>query len=322
MKNHLRRDLAIIAAGILFPLIAQAQVPPRFYWKSIAGGNAVPVIYQSFSGNSNPLDPASLVSAAEIDAEIMMPGYAKLFPLFGRTATVAVIAPMGRVSSSVNVASLSGGESSRGFGDPTLELGINLIGPGAIMNIPDMVRYETRFSLDLVTDFYLPLGEYDNNQSLNLGQNRWYGRVGAPMIWQVGPWIPAQRTTIEILPWVYWFGNNSDFLGETLSTDPGFLLEAHFTRDMTASLWGSLDASWKYSGKSTVAGETGDSLDNLGVGFTLGYQINDNLSMTLGYMSTINDSDPGDLQLDVFRLSLTYGWHKLIEGQKRLESSF
>jgi len=320
MNNHLRRDLAIIAASILFPLIAQAQVPPRFYWKSLAGGNAVPMIYQSFSGNSNPLDPAYLVSSAEIDAEVLMAGYAKLFPLFGRTATVAVLAPMGRVSSSVNVASLSGGESSRGFGDPTLELGINLVGPGAIMNIPDLLRYEPRFSLDLVTDFMLPVGEYDDDQSLNLGQNRWYGRVGTPMIWQYGPWVPGQRTTIEILPWVYWFGNNSDFLGETLSTDPMFQVEAHFTRDLTSTLWASLDAAWMTGGESTVAGTTSDSIDNLGIGFTVGYQINDNLSLTLGYMSTISDSDPSDLQLDVFRLSLNYGWHKIVEGGKRLHS--
>jgi hypothetical protein len=167
----------------------------------------------------------------------------------------------------------------------------------------------------------VPLGEYDDEQSLNLGQNRWYGRVGAPMIWQIGPWVPGQRTTIEILPWVYWYGNNSDYLGETLSTDPMFQLEAHFTRDLTQGLWASLDGSWMTGGKSTVAGEEGDSLDNLGIGFTLGYQINDNLSMTLGYMSTISDSDPTDLQLDVFRLSLNYGWHKVVEGQKRLHSS-
>ena len=32
---------------------------------------------------------------------------------------------------------------------------------------------------------------------LNLGQNRWYGRVGAPMVWQIGPWVPGRRTTFE-----------------------------------------------------------------------------------------------------------------------------
>ena len=73
-------------------------------------------------------------------------------------------------------------------------------------------------------------------------------------------------------------------------------------------------------GKSSMNGVSGDSLNNLGVGFTLGYQINDNLSLTAGYMATVNDSDPTDLRMDGFRISLTYGWHKIVEGQKRLKS--
>ena len=73
-------------------------------------------------------------------------------------------------------------------------------------------------------------------------------------------------------------------------------------------------------GKSSIDGVSGDSLNNLGVGFTLGYQINDNLSLTAGYMATVNDSAPTDLRMDGFRISLTYGWHKIVEGQKRLKS--
>ena len=74
-------------------------------------------------------------------------------------------------------------------------------------------------------------------------------------------------------------------------------------------------------GASTVGdGEEGDPTDVRGVGYTLGYQVNDNLACSFGYMSTVNDSDPGDLQMDVFRICVTYGWHKLVEGQKRLMS--
>jgi hypothetical protein len=91
------------------------------------------------------------------------------------------------------------------------------------------------------------------------------------------------------------------------------------TRDFTEHFWGSLDTTWIVGGTSSIDGVNGDSLNNLGIGFTLGYQINDNLSLTAGYMATVNDSAPGDLQMDGFRLSLTYGWHKIVEGQKRLK---
>ena len=320
--NHeLRRVLAAaIALAVFCPLLAFGQVPPRFYWKSLAGANAVPVIYQDISGNFNPLDPAHMVSPeAEIDAEVVTAGAAMMLPLFDRTATIALLETMGRLSSTTEAGGETAGERARGYGDPMLEFGINVIGPSAIMDIPDMIRYEPKFSLDLIADLYFPVGEYDSERALNLGQNRWYGRVGAPVVWQLGAWVPGQRTTLEVLPSLWLFGDNTDFMGETLSTDPTFQLESHLTRDLTGSLWTSLDATWQTGGKATVGdGEEGDSIDTLGVGFTLGYQVNDNLGFTCGYMSSINDSDPGDLQMDIFRVSLTYGWHKIIEGQKRL----
>jgi hypothetical protein len=305
-------------------MLALAQIPARFYWKGLAGASAVPVIYQDFSGNSNPFDPAHAGSPETlIDAEVATVGAAMMLPLFDRTATIAVLETMGRLSSGIEAEGETASESTRGYGDPMMELGINVIGPSAIMNIPDMIRYEPKFSLDLIADLYFPVGEYDNERALNIGQNRWYGRVGAPIVWQFGAWVPTRRTTLELLPSVWFFADNDDFLGETLSTDPTYQLETHLTRDLTASLWASLDATWKTAGASTVGdGEEGDSVDTLGVGYTLGYQVNDNLACTFGYMSTVNDSDPGDLQLDVFRVSLTYGWHKLVEGQKRLRSEF
>jgi outer membrane protein assembly factor BamA len=100
-----------------------------------------------------------------------------------------------------------------------------------------------------------------------------------------------------------------------------FQVEAHLTRDLTEHFWCSLDTTWIGGGESSIDGAGGDSLNNLGIGFTLGYQINDNLSLTAGYMATVNDSEPTDLRMDGFRISLTYGWHKIVEGQKRLKSS-
>jgi len=316
---------ALIGLMLLGPLLAFAQVPPRFYWKSLAGANAVPMIYQSLSGNANPIDPAHYVSGnAHVEADVLVAGYAKMLPLFDRTLTVALLEPMGRISGEVTVAGRTIQQNADGFGDPMMEVGYNLIGPKAIKNIPDLLRYEPKFSLDVIVDLAFPIGEYDSDQSLNLGQNRWYGRVGTPIVWQLGSWVPGQRTTLEVLPSVWLFSDNTDYFatqtGQTLSTDPMFQVEAHVTRDFTEHFWGSLDATYMGGGESSINGVGGDSMSTLGVGFTVGYQINDNLSFTAGYMSTVNDSDPGDLQMNGFRLSLTYGWHKIVEGQKRLKS--
>jgi hypothetical protein len=320
--SHSRRQAtAILALTILGPMFALAQVPPRFYWKSLSGANAVPVIFQSLSGNANPIDPAYVVSAdADVDANVVVAGYAKMLPLFDRTLTLAFLEPMGRISGETTVAGLTYDQDATGFGDPMMEVGINLIGPKAMKSIPDLLRYRPKLSLDLIVDVAFPIGEYDSDQALNLGQNRWYGRVGAPIVWQIGPWVPGRRTTLEALPSVWLFSDNNDYVGHRLATDPMFQLEAHLTRDFTDHFWGSVDTTWMAGGKSSVNGVNGDSLNNLGVGFTLGYQINDNISLTVGYMATVNDNGPGDLRMDGFRISFTYGWHKIVEGQKRLKS--
>lgn len=312
---------AVLTLFLVCQFSAVAQVPPRFYWQSLSGANAVPVIFQSLSANANPVDPALVVSpGSSVDANVLIAGYAKMMPLFDRTFTLALLEPMGRISGNTSLAGLNYSQDATGFGDPMIEAGINLIGPKAMRSIPDLLRYEPKFSLNLIVDLAFPIGEYDSSQPLNLGQNRWYGRVGAPIVWQIGPWVPGRRTTLEVLPSVWAFTDNDDYVGQELSTDPMFSVEAHLTRDFTDHFWGSLDTTWYVGGESTIGGVAGDSLNNVGVGFTLGYQINDNLSLTAGYMATVNDSAPTDLKMDGFRISFTYGWHKIVEGQKRLKS--
>jgi hypothetical protein len=129
----------------------------------------------------------------------------------------------------------------------------------------------------------LPIGEYDHDQQLNIGQNRWCGRIGLPIVWQLGDWVPGRRTTLEFLPAVWLFGNNDDYVGQDLETDPSYQIDAHLTRDLTEHFWASLDGTLYQGGKSSI-----------------------------------NDDAPDDLRMDSFTISLVYGWHPLIEGTKRL----
>jgi len=310
----------MLATGMLCPPQALAQVPARFYWKTLSGANAVPLIVESISGNTNPFDPAHTVTpGAHFEATLALPGYARTFSLFDRAAMAAILLPMGRISGDVTVAGRTFNQSADGFGDPTLEFNINVLGPKAQKNIPDVLRYEPGFSVDLLADLMVPIGEYDSSQPLNIGQNRWYGRLGMPIIWQLGPWVPGRRTTLEFLPAVWLFGNNDNFVGQTLKTDPMFQVDAHLTRDFTETFWGALDAAWYTGGQASINGIQGEKLNNLGVGLTLGYQMNENLNLTFGYMSTLNDNAPDDLRMNKFMVTLVYGWHPLVEGMQRLK---
>jgi len=313
---------SMLTVGVFCPPSSFAQVPARFYWKTLSDANAVPLIVESLSGNTNPFDSAHTVTPdADFDATLTMVGYARTFSLFDRAAMAAVIMPMGRVSGDVMVAGRTFNQSVEGFGDPMLEFDVNIIGPPAQKNIPDLLRYEPGFSVDLLVDLALPIGEYDDDQPLNLGQNRWYGRLGMPIIWQFGAWVPGQRTTLEFLPAVWLFGDNDDYVGQTMETDPLFQLDAHLTRDFTEHFWGSLDAATYNGGKPTIDDVAGKELSNFGLGFTLGYGVNENLNLTFSYKSTLNDDAPDDLRMDMFMVTLVYGWHPLLEGSRRLKGN-
>jgi len=304
----------------LSPMGTLAQMPARFYWHSLSDSNALPLIVSSVSGDTNPFNAADLVEPnANIDGTLSLFGYARTFALWDRSAMLAFLAPMGRVSSDITVAGESAGQSARGFGDPMVEFDLNLIGPKAQKNIPDIIRFEPGFSLDVVADLTIPIGEYDSSKSLNLGQNRWYGRVGFPIVWQLGPWVPGKRTTLEFLPAVWFYGDNSDFVGTTLKTDPKFQMDAHLTRDFTDKFWGSLDAYYYNGGQSTINGIEGSKINTLSAGVTFGYQITQNLGLTFGYKSTVNDHNPTDVRQDGFMFTLTFGWNKMIEGMNRLK---
>jgi hypothetical protein len=316
------RLIAVILciAGALAPTQAEAQTPARFYWKTLSGANAVPLIVNSASGNTSPFDPAHTVTpGANFDALVALAGYARTFTLSDRSAIAAVLVPMGRISGDVDVIGRTTGQAANGFGDPTLELSVNVLGPPAQKLLPDVLRYEPGLSIDLLADVAVPIGEYDDAQVLNIGQNRWYGRVGLPVIWQLGEWVPGRRTTLELLPALWIFGVNDDFVGQKMETDELFQLDVHLTRDLTERSWGSLDASWYAGGKTTIDGVSGEKLDNLGFGATLGYGINDNLSLTVGYKSTVDDQAATDMRMDAFMVSLVLGWHPLLEGARRLQ---
>jgi hypothetical protein len=95
-------------------------------------------------------------------------------------------------------------------------------------------------------------------------------------------------------------------------------IEAHLTSDFTPSLWGSLDLLYRGGFQSEIDGvEMGEDLNIGDLGFTLAYQVNDNLGIHAGFSSNVfGDSD---LDNSMIRLQFVYGWHRDTENIKKLQ---
>jgi hypothetical protein len=106
--------ITLLALGALCPPQAGAQTPARFYLDTLSGSSAVPLIFESISGNTNPFDPAHTVTpGADFDAAMAIAGYARTFSLFDRAAMAAILLPMGRISGDVTVAGRTFGQRLR-----------------------------------------------------------------------------------------------------------------------------------------------------------------------------------------------------------------
>ena len=90
--------ITVVTAAMLASATANAQVPPRFYWKTLQGTNAIPIIAMSTSGNTNPLDPSHHFDpAASLSADVAIAGFAKILPIGNKAGMLAVLVPMGRI---------------------------------------------------------------------------------------------------------------------------------------------------------------------------------------------------------------------------------
>jgi len=126
-----------------------------------------------------------------------------------------------------------------------------------------------------------PVGQYDSSKLVNLGANRWFIKPDIGISKALGP------LTLELSAGVTFFTRNDDYFGgKTLEQDPVYSTQAHVTFNFGNGVWGALDGTYDYGGRTTVNGvRSDDKQGNSRVGATLALPVNRNQSIKL-YGST------------------------------------
>ncbi len=140
----------LVLVVIVSPQSAFAQGDgPRTHSKEmLTNTNIFSLTYLHGTGNANPIDPAhGIVPTADFEADLALLGYSRSFSLFGRTAVGSVLLPVGNVEGEVT-AGVAWQDSNRGFGDPVFQIDFNLYGAPAMKSVPDLLKYEPKFTLD------------------------------------------------------------------------------------------------------------------------------------------------------------------------------
>jgi len=264
-----------------------------------------------------------------ISANIFIDTWAHHMAFLKRPSTIAVNVIGGSVGADFNINAppeilppeiLPGtafSQSSSGFSDPNIAWVVNLIGTPRLKSGVDLLNYEPSFSMDVAVLLAIPVGEYENDKLVNIGLNRWYGRIALPLKYHFGVFSPGYMSSFELIPSIYLFAKNDDFVGRTLENDPLWQLEAHLTHDFTTSFFGSLDMLYQNGFQSIIDGnEVAAKLEIGSLGFTLNYQVTDNIIIRTSYSSNLFGDD--NLETSFIRLQFAYNWHRSTENMKKL----
>ena len=306
MNKYLK--CVMLIAGLGTSILNASDDGPRMYWNAPVGTNILQAYFWTAHGNSISPENTQPQPGFDTDINIGVLGYNRIVDIAGHSAIATAVITGGKVSGSLLGETLP---SSSGIGDLYLQGVINLFGAPAL-SAEEFATYKQNTVLSLLVGVTAPTGAYKNDQALNLGVNRWNMRVGLPFMYTIGDWIPGEITTLEILPSVWFYGENDDYtrLGLNLEQDPMYTLEAHITRDITTSFFVSLDYFVQRIGDSFVNGlQTGTANTSDSLGLTAGYMLNAQTQFQLRYAGTLNPNpEDGELEADMFQFNLNYFW--------------
>jgi len=332
------RFLSLVGLPLVVLLIGEparaVDDGPRTYWKTRAGTNIVSVQYLNLhllASDSLQFDPTSYIyPAADVSADIFLASFARHMTLFNRPTVVSANVVAGSVHVDFDtsrtppaflppgvVPSTSFSQATSGYADPAIQIDMNLFGTPPLNAGFDLLNYEPKWTLDVAVMLGIPVGEYDSDKVVNLGLNRTYGRIAFPFKYHFGVFAPGYMRSLEIIPSVWLFGENDDYVGQKLDNDPLWQLEAHWTQDFTRHFYGSIDLLYRKGFQSKFNGiDVGDDLEVGDIGFTLNYQVTDNLTLRTSYSSNVFGNNKIDNSL--IRFQIVYGWNQAMQNLMKL----
>ena len=276
-----RALLALVCA----PSFCTAQdLEPRRWTHLPVGTNVLGVGYAFTSGDLG-FDPVLDIQDAQVEMQTGSVSYTRYFALAGRTARIDAIVP---VQSGRWEGLLSGAPRSvarDGLADPVVRLSANLVGAPALSGkeFADFRKeHSVQTSVGAAVEVRLPLGEYQEDKLINLGQNRFAIAPQLGVLHTVGEW------SFELTGSMIFFTDNNEFFnGNQLEQDPLYAAQAHVVKTFGQDWWMAAGAAYSWAGESKVNGVSkDDDKSNLIYGASFGYRIDASQSVRLAYVRT------------------------------------
>jgi hypothetical protein len=288
------RPASAVAAGcmlvaLLSPGLHAQDLEPRTYTNLPVGQNFIGVGYAYSDGEINP-SPSVPLRDIEITMKTTVAAYVRSLDLGGKAGKIDGF--WGRTclegQGFVNDVLVRGDRC--GTLDPSLRLSYLFYGAPAV----DMKTFRSTPSTRVIgasVKVSMPLGDYNNENIINTGSNRWTIKpeVGISNRW--GKWSGEAAFSTRF------FSDNDNFKGNTtLAQDPLYQLQIHLIYDLPKGRWMSFNGNYFWGGRTEKDGVRGDDRqENSRIGITFAVPINTQQSLKFyansGVISNIgNDS--------------------------------
>lgn len=202
-----------------------------------AGTNLALVYYQQAtrdalyaSGKRVPID-------AGLDSQVGILRGVHFTEIGGYIVDPQFLLPFGRLESKDDLSPMG---SASGVGDLILAATVWLV------NRPDSGTY-----FGITPFLYLPTGEYDRKDALNLGENRWKFALQAGFITKL-----SENFTLDLVGDVTVYGDNDKFgaAGVTMKQDPAYQVQGFLRYHLSPGLDLRAGVSHSFGGETRVAG--------------------------------------------------------------------
>ena len=270
---------SMLAAGL-----AAEDIEPR-RWTSLPVGTTVLSVGAIRTDGDIAFDPVLEIEDATVESTTTVVSVIRAFDLLGQTARLDVRLPHKHSRWEGLLRGEPRSVDRRGPGDPRLRLSINFLGSPALRG-REFQAYRASHPVNTTAGaalaVTLPLGEYQNDKLLNLGQNRFAITPQLGVVHTRGPW------SYEVTGSVSFYTKNSEFLVDhTREQDPIFALQTHAVHTSPGGWWASLSAAYDWGGESAIDGVAkSDYREDLLYGVAAGFAIAPQATIQIAYVAS------------------------------------
>ena len=302
-RDGIGLSCAMSAVVALLFVAAQAhagEIEPRAYVNTPVGINFLLAGYAYTDGGLSTAG-SSPIKDAQLKMNTGALAYARTLDVWGNSGKFDVILPYSQLSGNAMLDGQPRERDVSGFHDPLFRFSVNFYGAPAL-SLQEFADYRQDVIIGASVQVSAPLGQYDKDRLVNLGNNRWFVRpdIGISKAWGA--------FTVELSTGVFFFSNNDDYLGgNTLEQDPVSSTQVHATYNFGSGVWAAVSGTYDYGGRTTIDGVRSDVfMDNSRVGATLALPVNRNNSIKLYASGSVHTSSGTDY--DLLGIVWQYRW--------------